>query len=62
MRKEPLKVIVSENSKVIGRLTPTEFMQYCDRPNRFLSDLIKDFNIMKEASGESTRVEVRLNK
>ena len=61
MRKNPQKVVVTENGETIGVLTPKQFMSYCDRPNTFLSTLVREFNEMKEAAGDGTRVTVYLN-
>ena len=57
MKAKGLIVEIKENGEVIGRLTAKQFMQYMDRPNKFLADLVKDFN----AQDRGTTAEVRID-
>lgn len=58
--KSPLIVQVRSNGQVIGSLSPAQFMRYCDRPAKFLEDLVKMFNDDKARRGEPERVEIVL--
>lgn len=61
-KRSPLIVEVLSDGKVIGRLDPSEFMKQMGRHNRFLADLIADFNQMKKAAGEPERVRTNLGR
>ncbi len=44
MKAKGLKIEVIENGTVIATLSTSQFMKEMNRRNKFLADLIKDFN------------------
>ena len=54
-------IIVTENGKVIGRMTLEEFRRSVKPSSReFLSDSVANFNAVRESRGDPTRVKVML--
>lgn len=60
--KSPLIVEVRSAGELIGTLSPEQFMRYCDRPAKFLEELVTMFNEMKARLGEPERVSLALAK
>lgn len=58
--KSPLILEVRSDGQLIGTLTPQQFMRYCDRPAKFLKDLVQMFNADKQRRGEPERVAIAL--
>ena len=60
-RKNPLIIQVKSDNEIIGTMTCKEFQNYMDRPNTFVSALIKQFNEMKVKLNEPERVQQIIN-
>lgn len=68
MRKAgPLAIVVSENDKDIGVISPSDFRKYLEQHGAvpsglFLNDLVSRFNSMKESCGEPERARIEIVK
>jgi hypothetical protein len=54
-------IVITSHGDEIGKLTPKQFMQYMNRPGKFLSTLVATFNEQKSAALEPERARIRIS-